>query len=68
MRLYEKPNGIEELTELREFMKQVPDTLTQLQLKINRALADWSVFKGENNKKMRGRGMMHVLSIKTKKK
>lgn len=42
-RIYEKPNGIEELTDQRQFMKSIPDTIKELQLRINRALSDWSL-------------------------
>lgn len=44
-RLHQRPNGIEDLTEQREFMKQVPENTSQLQSKIARALSDWDLLE-----------------------
>jgi dynein heavy chain len=47
-RRFERPNGIEELTDLREYIKTVPDSLFALQAKMDRALADWELLTDFN--------------------
>ncbi|XP_056381079.1 dynein axonemal heavy chain 1 isoform X2 [Hyla sarda] len=42
-KLYEKPNSIEELTELREWMKGVPEQVKSLEEQIRKVLGDYDV-------------------------
>lgn len=44
-KLYEKPNTIEELTEMREWMKGVPEQLLQHQERIDRAMGDYELIE-----------------------
>ncbi|XP_073447685.1 dynein axonemal heavy chain 1 [Aquarana catesbeiana] len=41
--LYEKPNSVEELTELREWMKGVPEQIKTLEEQIGKVIADYEV-------------------------
>ncbi|XP_078481026.1 dynein axonemal heavy chain 1-like isoform X3 [Ciona intestinalis] len=47
-KLYEKPNSVEELTEMREWMKGVPEQLLQHQEMINRAMVDYELIEEFN--------------------
>ena len=44
-RLYEKPNCIEELAEMREWMKSIPDTLKEHQQLIDNAMNDYELIE-----------------------
>ena len=41
--LHSKPNGIEEATDQRAYMETIPDTMTQLQVKMDRAIREWDM-------------------------
>lgn len=43
MKLYEKPNSIEELTDLREWISTVPDKLEERQEYIDKAVSDYEL-------------------------
>jgi dynein heavy chain len=43
--LYEKPNCIEELSEMKEWMKSIPDTLREHQETIDKAMSDYSLIE-----------------------
>ena len=43
--LYDKPNGIEELTEQREYMKTLPGILTEKQQLIHKAMLDYELIE-----------------------
>ena len=44
-KLYEKPNGIEELTEQRDYMKTLPVVLQEKQELINKAMLDYELIE-----------------------
>ena len=44
-KLYDKPNGIEELTEQREYMKTLPLVLQEKQELINKAMLDYELIE-----------------------
>lgn len=44
-KLYDKPNGIEELTDQREYMKTLPALLTEKQELINKAMVDYELIE-----------------------
>lgn len=44
-KLYDKPNGIEELTEQREYMKTLPIVLQEKQELINKAMLDYELIE-----------------------
>ena len=45
-KLYDKPNGIEELTEQRDYMKTLPLLLSEKQELINKAMVDYELIEG----------------------
>ncbi|RDD38836.1 Dynein heavy chain 1, axonemal [Trichoplax sp. H2] len=47
-RLYEKPNCIEDLSELRSYIKTIPELLTNYQDKINKAMTDYELIEDFN--------------------
>ncbi|XP_051804747.1 dynein axonemal heavy chain 1-like isoform X2 [Acanthochromis polyacanthus] len=44
-KLHEKPNSIEELTEMREWMKQIPELLKSFKEHIDKILPDYELFE-----------------------
>lgn len=44
-KLYDKPNCIEELSEMREWMKTIPDTLKEYQELIDKAMQDYELIE-----------------------
>ena len=44
-KLFEKPNCIEELSEMREWMKSIPETLKEHQELIDKAMADYELIE-----------------------
>ena len=44
-KLFEKPNGIEELTEQREYMKTLPGVLHEKQDLIKKAMVDYELIE-----------------------
>ena len=44
-KLYEKPNCIEELSEIREWMKSIPETLKEHQELIDKAMTDYELIE-----------------------
>lgn len=47
-RLYDKPNSIEELSEQREYMKQIPEQLKKNQELIDKAMIDYELIEEFN--------------------
>ena len=46
--LYDKPNSIEELSEQREYMKQIPEKLKKNQELIDKAMVDYELIEEFN--------------------
>ena len=44
-KLRERPNTIEDLTEQKEYIKTVPDSISQHQTRIDQAMADYDVLE-----------------------
>ncbi len=44
-KLYERPNCVEELAEMREWMKTIPDTLREYQELIDTAMRDYELIE-----------------------
>ena len=44
-RLYDKPNSIEELSEQREYMKTIPELLSERHELINKAMVDYELIE-----------------------
>ena len=44
-KLYEKPNCVEELSEMREWMKGIPETLKEHQELIDKAMTDYELIE-----------------------
>jgi dynein heavy chain len=47
-KLYEKPNTVEELSEMREWMKDIPDKLKEHQELIDKAMSDYELIEEFN--------------------
>lgn len=44
-KLYDKPNCVEELSEMREWMKSIPETLKEYQELIDKAMQDYELIE-----------------------